>query len=764
MFPPARSSLPAPDHLLPPGDEPDSIDELSDFRPPRHLGRPTLDAALGLVRAAPVQLLAALAVPMLPVVALGSLLFTLVVPSRFAWTDGPIVFTSGPATAPLTVFELVALGVLATAVPLAAGIGLSAALLVALGSCLYSPVDARTALREVFRRPRVTAIVSLAIVVFLAAPAVGMVVAMHTSVLLASVVALTFLWISILLSHGAARMIAGLPEKAWSSTPKWRWWPIPRGCAWKYTFRPMIVMGAVLVLCVLVVHAVSFLPGPAPLRWAVLLFLLGAVCAAGGAWLASLLVVGSLQYRDGPAESKWMSKAWAARLRRQHQEMHLLRTTLPDGGGPRSRRASTQDMALVMAGAVLAVLVLPASLWARPGEPVALTVEYTGLPSHMTKGVPPDLVTFDGGLRASASGLELWCDPDCSVAFNGNAEDDPWNPIEPGTHVHTRGGSARAAWEWETPGFPKVGEETTLTLGTDCDAQGCHAPEQVLRTEETRGDRKDNPIKFLVAVAEHENGFHVITAVHEQDEAELTIEAHACADQCSDPVTLGVAPGMGQVDSIPDRLLDSATGPEGEPVATLYDRATGSVSLFRCSDVVCTDTHMTEVVPATVVASHMSAPASWSTTYTGARVEVRPDGTPVIAYRAARDGSARLLDCVDTNCGEFEERVLSDPGWEQHLPGLTLDGEGRPLSTLADGASDTVALVACSDTGCSEWESRILHDARAVIGASEVVVDARDRPVVAANLRPAQVSFQDERAPTVLALHRCGEPGCGLSR
>src|SRR5699024_12378056 len=102
---------------------------------------------------------------------------------------------------------------------------------------------------------------------------------------------------------------------------------------------------------------------------------------------------------------------------------------------------------------------------------------------------------------------------------------------------------------------------------------------------------------------------------------------------------------MGQDDTIPDRLLDSATGPEGEPVATLYDRATGSVSLFRCSDVVCNDTHMTEVVPATVVASHLSAPASWRTTYTGARVEVSPAGTPVSAYRAARAGTAPLLAC-----------------------------------------------------------------------------------------------------------------------
>ena len=724
-----------------------------------------MGAALGLVRAAPGQLSATLVVPALPVVTLGILLFTLVVPSRFARTDGPIVFTSGPATAPLTVFELIALGVFAIAVPLAAGIGLTAALLVALGSCLHSPVDARSALQETLRRPRVTATVSLATVVFLAAPAVGTVVAVYTWTLLGSVVALVCLWVSIVLSHGAGHMVAGLPEEPWTPSRTWRWWPIPKGSVREYTFRPMIVMGAVSVLCASVVLAMSFLPGPSPLRWAVVLFLLGSVCAAGGAWLASLLVVGALQYRDGPAESKWMSEVWAARLRRQRQEVDTLRTTLPVGRGPRSRRASTRDTALVLAAAVVTVLVLPGSLWARPGEPVALAVEYTELPYRVTEGVPPELITFDDGLRASASGLELWCDPDCSVVFDRNAKDDTQTTVDPGTHVHTRGGGVRAAWEWETPGPPEMGDETTLILGTDCDAHGCHAPEQALRTEEAgAGGRMDRPAEFLADVAEHENGFHVITAVHEQDETEMTIEAHTCADECSDPVTLGAAPGMGQLDNIPDRFLDSATGPEGEPVATLYDRATGSVSLFRCSDVMCTDAHVTEVVPAAVVASPMSAPARWATTYTGARVEVRPDGTPVIAYRAARDGSARLVDCLDSGCEEFEERVLSDPGWEQHLPGLTLDGEGRPLLALADGASDSVALMACSDTGCSDWESRTLHDAREVFGASDVVVDARDRPVVAANLRPAHVSFQGEGAPAVLALHRCGEPGCGLSR
>ena len=127
MSPPARSSLSASDHASSPGDEPDSIDELSDFRPPRHLGRPTLDAALGLVRAARPAVGRPRGSPCcggFGVVAVhcGA------EPVRL--TDGPIVFTSGPATAPLIVFELVALGVMtATSGQVS---GLSAALLVSL--------------------------------------------------------------------------------------------------------------------------------------------------------------------------------------------------------------------------------------------------------------------------------------------------------------------------------------------------------------------------------------------------------------------------------------------------------------------------------------------------------------------------------------------------------------------------------------------------------------------------------------------------------
>ncbi len=748
--------------------------EAAGFRPPLHRGRFTYAAALALARVAPGRLWGAFAVPLLPMVVLGSVLFARLVPQRFAWTDGPVVLTAGPAAAPLAGTELVELAVFALLLPLSLGIGLTAALVVAAASCLHVPVSVRSALRAALAQPRTVGVAALSALLFLASPAVAFQAA-EVAVLLGVAAALFPLGGALLLAHRAARMVVALPRDTVTPAPRWAWWPIPAGRMLAYTSRPAALLLTALVLGTLVGWGTSLLPGPPPFRWTAALLLVGAVCVTGGSWLATLLVTGAMEYQDDQGPAVPRDRRQEEREARQRARVETARADLtakldasphvdpygtppePQGGDRSASGSSGREAALVTVAAVAAVLVLPVALWVRPVEPVALSVEYIPLNKGPGNGQTAlGLTAFDNGLRLSTGSDELWCDPDCTVASHRD------NGVEPArvSHSSTPGGTVRAKWQREhLPPGSTADAIRSLTLGSDCDARGCHAPEQELDVLEVFGHLGVGA-ESLAVVTEHDAGFHVVTAASGNGR-EVTVDVRSCADECSEPVTLGLVPAWGSPRLLPERLLDSATGPNGAPAVTLYDSPTGAVRLFRCSDTACTDTSDKEIVAPAVVGNANHQPADWGDVLTGASVEVRPDGRPVVAYRAA-DGSARLVDCADADCTRSEERVITGPGWEQHLPGMALDPEGRPVLALADSDADTLSLVICADSGCAEWESRVLHDAVRVNSGAVVVVDPGGRPVVAAVLAPVEVRI-GERAPAeVVALHRCAEPGCGL--
>lgn len=752
--------MPSPGTPVPRSSE-QSAAEAAERQPPRDGGEPTQAAALALARLAPGLLTSAFAVPLLPVVVLGSVLFALLVPQRFAWTDGPIVFTAGPATAPLTGPESAALAVFALALPLALGISLTAALVVATASCLDVPVSARTAVRWAARPRRATGAAVLAAALFLSAPVPALVVAERFTVLWGLAAGAVPLWAATVLAHRAARLVAVPPRAAGPRIGR-AWWPVPRGRIPSYTLRPAVTVVTTLAVALLVGWGTSFLPGPPPFRWTTALFLVGAVCVAGGSWLAALLVTGAMEYRDSDAPGAVGNEHGEERAARRDASVEELRAALlgplaPAPAGGKASESRLRNAFPVLGAAVAAVLVLPGALWVRPGEPVDFSVEYVSMDRGQWPGWDVlNMAAFDDGLRLSAPTVELWCAPRCTVALHPRDEEAEAGE---GTHSRVPGGQVRAVWERGRPPADSDADRAwTLTLGTDCDARGCHGPEQELDTLEVFGDTVYEPV-YLADVAEYDDGFHVVSAFPEGG-GTMVLDVRSCDEECSAPVTVGRFPASIERGS-PEHLLDTATGPAGEPAATLYDRHTGAVHLFRCSDTACTATSSTEIVPPAVAAHNILQPAAWDGTRTGARTEVRPDGRPVVAYRAT-DGSARLVDCASADCADFTERVLTGPGWEQHLPGLALDPQGRPVLALADSGTAMLSLVACTDTGCSEWDSLVLHDAVRVRSGAELLIDDGGRPVVAAFIDPAAVRADGYGLNGVVALHRCAEPGCGL--
>lgn len=716
--------------MPPPSDDPTpSAQEESDSSR-NHPGTGSSETTRLFGRKDVLALLAAAAVPGAAVVALWTALLLVVGPGRVALSDGMLAAAFAPGQVPLALWEwaLVALAVAATGY--AAAVACSATLLVSFGARLGVHASAGAALRyAAIARPwpmlGFLALVSAALGLG-AGLGLWAAATVNTGLGLATA-ALVFTLLVVPLMHAAA--LAEL-----DSTGLWRGLRrFPQYLGERMLLRAL-ALGLLPVLAALVLALLRWALRPlGQEEWWIALSATGLIHLA----LFALLV---------------LLTALTAVLLTRHvlKETEARALPLTGGGRPRSRVTA----AGVLTAVIAAPLLLPAGLWALPTVP-SYSTQATTFESLHPPRAPPTVRTLDSGdLRISVGTTEFYCDPVC--------EPPPSDVTDADHHPGAPGGTTRAEW---------VAEEGEYTLRTyeECLHRECQAQTHSLLSlprESVRFQPED--AQLGAAVVEHQDTVHVFSFAPAEDNTHLDIRRHTCpGGDCTDAdqTELGTT-AIHFTDRQGFEYYDAAVDAQGRPAVSVFDPHDGSVMLFTCSDQQCAERQEELVVPPTNFSDTDYEATHDPDTTPGARVEVRPDGTPVVAYRSALDGSARILDCADPACTDAKERVLSEPGWQQQLPSLALDSAGRPVLALNDILTGTISLVVCADQGCEDAETVPLSTARAAWENADLVLDEADRPIVVAHAQPGWLYTQEEEdldEATVL-VHRCDLPACGISR
>ncbi|MBB4933174.1 hypothetical protein F4561_003994 [Lipingzhangella halophila] len=370
---------------------------------------------------------------------------------------------------------------------------------------------------------------------------------------------------------------------------------------------------------------------------------------------------------------------------------------------------------------LVAALLVPGLLVLNPlGAPAGSDRETGIWSASSTLAVVPDdtgAVTLAGWKSGSITAVE--CAPVCS------ASDLDQSAPHSGASQAVVGDEIAFAY-WRNHFEDDVHDG--IVLGT-CDKSDCTdvEPLSLLRPP---GD--DYPLDARVALAPLGDGLVVVLTATGGSESETAtvqkVHGYYCADtDCGDPQAIEL-PAVPTGENLGDAAttLGVATGDDSDGFAvSAYDAATGAVHVISCPDTECAEPAVHQVVepevarPPVVVGDRL-----------GARVQLRPDGTPVVVYRAALDGAVHVVDCQDAACAEFTDRAVTAPGWARPVPGLDLDSEGRPQIATFDLSEGRLVLVSCADSGCAESETVPLARLDGDPVFTELALDPADRPHV----------------------------------
>lgn len=202
-------------------------------------------------------------------------------------------------------------------------------------------------------------------------------------------------------------------------------------------------------------------------------------------------------------------------------------------------------------------------------------------------------------------------------------------------------------------------------------------------------------------------------------------------------------------------LVDVATSPEGDRVnVTVSEPGGGALTMYSCDLPGCEQVTEVELVAAS--AARVVRRSWWPNTseYTGASVEVRPDGTPVVVYLNQADGSVRLVDCADGPCTDSETVELFGPSWERTPPALALDSAGLPQVATFDVISRGLVYLACANAVCDEYEQSVVDTFPVRPGWVALELDERDRPHL------AWYRIPDVREDGTVEVARCEQAHC----
>lgn len=160
-----------------------------------------------------------------------------------------------------------------------------------------------------------------------------------------------------------------------------------------------------------------------------------------------------------------------------------------------------------------------------------------------------------------------------------------------------------------------------------------------------------------------------------------------------------------------------AMRPDGRPViAYIRDRQPW---LAMCSDTLCNSV------------SQVVLPGGNSDTRP--TVAVRPDNRPVIYYSSL--GGSELYDCADANCSSGSARAVSGSGNStSNVLEMALRTDGRPVLLYAVSNLNDVYVFDCADVNCASGSQRLLVDEPTVNSAFNwnyaITVGPGDRPIV----------------------------------
>ncbi|WP_152514371.1 hypothetical protein [Nocardiopsis valliformis] len=431
---------------------------------------------------------------------------------------------------------------------------------------------------------------------------------------------------------------------------------------------------------------------------------------------------------------------------------------------PRGRTLVT--VPLLALAILLPVAVTPLTLWASGTprvftSPVGSISRDEAVPALAAEGDRALITAFQNGPQV------VVCDPEC---------------VATGDHPYQRRGGAALAAD---PGFVHTFWREYEHEDREDEASGKYDP------HEDSGLYLRHCADLVAETCEEEVGpgtlvrpfgghhWHVHSAIAPLDEGVVVasyasdrsraehfeladqggLRVQVCEDTaCADPHTV-VLPEDIRVGapSMDGTFLDVAVSPEDGFAVTAYDGNHGGLTLVHCPDDECAAPEITEVAPATLLSEY----EGYLAPRFGARVEYRPDGTPVVAYRVAQGGAAHVVDCHDAACAEFTDRAVTGPGWARPVPGLAVDSRGNPQLVTFDTTAEQVVLVSCLDSGCAETVTVPLREFEGEPGVTVLTLDEADRPHL--------LWAQDDpdpfwRTPTFDASSeyvRCLEPRCG---
>lgn len=378
--------------------------------------------------------------------------------------------------------------------------------------------------------------------------------------------------------------------------------------------------------------------------------------------------------------------------------------------------------AAVLAALLLPPLVGPAAVWADPAGSLWVTAYPLESPLDDDEGV--DVLLADDGVLVAYPGYWGSCTPVCS------ADDRPDSfPYARGTSVVATGSEFLVSgWRTPDPVETEDGWEPAEEAGLyvwSCDRAGECSPGERLLHEGVKPWAAYTALALLgdgLVVVSYKIPHHILG-----EGSTGVLRAHVCADlTCSDPTVVELPLELRKYSELGEGgPLDVAVSPDGGFAVSTYDTAFGDLTVVACSDAMCAEPSVT-----TVVGTQFDEYEGSLRHRFGARIEYRPDGTPVLAYRAARGGEAHVVDCHDAVCSEFTDRAVTGPGWSRPVPGLALDPDGNPQLATFDMASERLVLISCPDGTCEQTITVPLVEFTAQPTLSELVLDADGRPHV----------------------------------
>lgn len=358
----------------------------------------------------------------------------------------------------------------------------------------------------------------------------------------------------------------------------------------------------------------------------------------------------------------------------------------------------------------------------------------------------------------------LVCDPECTPTG------DRWGAYNGGATLLTDTGFVDTAWKEfqheDAEGDDKYAphEDSGLYLRhcADLEADCSESKNKDTLIRPYRGDHYDlytaiAPLSEGLVVVSHAR-FDTFKAQDHDLEDRGGLQAHVCKDlACADPHTVILPEDLTAGAFLSDgTLLDVATTPEDGFTISVYNGRHGGINLVHCPDTECTEPEVTQVVADVFVAEY----EGYLIPRFGARIEYRPDGTPVVAHRAAQDGAVHVVDCHDTACTEFTDRALTGAGWARPVPGLALDSLGNPQLATFDMATEQVVLISCLDSGCTKTTTVPLQEFEEEPALTALTLDQDDRPHLVWAQGTPYLSFTRDFSAEAEYVH-CLQPRCG---